>query len=178
MQEIRIKVDTNEKVVTLIEDYNIVERYIIKNQDNIEGNIYIGIIKNIVPGIKAAFIDIGKEKNAFIHFEDLNKINEEIKLNKKILVQVQKNPIKQKGAKLTANIKLTGRQIVLMPKTNFITISRKIEDEAQKQRLKELVEKYIPTGFGAIIRTSCISATEEEISQDIQRLVNRLIIIQ
>lgn len=173
MQEIRIKVDTNEKVATLIEDYKIVERYIIKNQDNIEGNIYIGIIKNIVPGIKAAFVDIGKEKNAFIHFEDLYKINEEIKLNKKMLVQVQKNPIKQKGAKLTANIKLTGRQIVLMPKTNFITISRKIEDEAQKQRLKELVEKYIPNGFGAIIRTSCISATEEEISQDIQRLVNR-----
>lgn len=173
MQEIRIKVDTNEKVVTLIEDYNIVERYIIKNQDNIEGNIYIGSIKNIVPGIKAAFVDIGKEKNAFIHFEDLYKINEEIKLNKKILVQVQKNPIKQKGAKLTANIKLTGRQIVLMTKTNFITISRKIEDEDQKQRLKEIVEKHIPNGFGAIIRTSCISATEEEISQDIQRLVNR-----
>ena len=173
MQEIRIKVDTNEKVVTLIEDYNIVERYIIKNQDNIEGNIYSGIIKNIVPGIKAAFIDIGKEKNAFIHFEDLNKINEEIKLNKKILVQVQKNPIKQKGAKLTANIKLTGRQIVLMPKTNFITISRKIEDEDQKQRLKEIVEKHIPNGFGAIIRTSCISATEEEICDDIQRLLNR-----
>lgn len=173
MQEIRIKVDTNEKVATLIEDYNIVERYIIKNQNNIEGNIYIGSIKNIVPGIKAAFVDIGKEKNAFIHFEDLYKINEEIKLNKKILVQVQKNPIKQKGAKLTANIKLTGRQIVLMPKTNFITISRKIEDEDQKQRLKEIVEKHIPNGFGAIIRTSCISATEEEISQDIQRLVNR-----
>ena len=173
MQEIRIKVDTNEKVATLIEDYKIVERYIIKNQDNIEGNIYSGIIKNIVPGIKAAFIDIGKEKNAFIHFEDLNKINEEIKLNKKILVQVQKNPIKQKGAKLTANIKLTGRQIVLMPKTNFITISRKIEDEDQKQRLKEIVEKHIPNGFGAIIRTSCISATEEEICDDIQRLLNR-----
>ena len=173
MQEIRIKVDTNEKVATLIEDYKIVERYIIKNQDNIEGNIYSGIIKNIVPGIKAAFIDIGKEKNAFIHFEDLYKINEEIKLNKKILVQVQKNPIKQKGAKLTANIKLTGRQIVLMPKTNFITISRKIEDEDQKQRLKEIVEKHIPNGFGAIIRTRCISATEEEICDDIQRLLNR-----
>lgn len=173
MQEIRIKVDTNEKVATLIEDYNIVERYIIKNQNNIEGNIYIGSIKNIVPGIKAAFVDIGKEKNAFIHFEDLYKINEEIKLNKKILVQVQKNPIKQKGAKLTANIKLTGRQIVLMPKINFITISRKIEDEDQKQRLKEIVEKHIPNGFGAIIRTSCISATEEEICDDIQRLLNR-----
>lgn len=173
MQEVRIKVDTNEKVATLIEDYNIVERYIIKHQENIEGNIYSGIVKNIVPGIKAAFVDIGKEKNAFIHFEDLYKINEEIKLNKKILVQVQKNPIKQKGAKLTANIKLTGRQIVLMPKTNFITISRKIEDEAQKQRLKEIVEKHIPSGFGAIIRTNCISATEEEICDDIQRLLNR-----
>ena len=173
MQEIRIKVDTNEKIATLIEDYNIVERYIIKNQDNIEGNIYSGIIKNIIPGIKATFVDIGKDKNAFLHFEDMHKINEEIKLNKKILVQVQKNSIKQKGAKLTTNIKLTGRYLVLMPKTNFITTSRKIEDEAQKQKLKELVEKYIPTGFGAIIRTSCISATEEEISQDIQRLVNR-----
>lgn len=173
MQEIRIKVDTNEKIATLIEDYNIVERYIIKNQDNIEGNIYSGIIKNIIPGIKATFVDIGKDKNAFLHFEDMHKINEEIKLNKKILVQVQKNSIKQKGAKLTTNIKLTGRYLVLMSKTNFITTSRKIEDEAQKQKLKELVEKYIPTGFGAIIRTSCISATEEEISQDIQRLVNR-----
>lgn len=173
MQEIRIKVDTNEKIATLIEDYNIVERYIIKNQDNIEGNIYSGIIKNIIPGIKATFVDIGKDKNAFLHFEDMHKINEEIKLNKKILVQVQKNSIKQKGAKLTTNIKLTGRYLVLMPKTNFITTSRKIEDEAQKQKLKELVEKYIPTGFGAIIRTSRISATEEEISQDIQRLVNR-----
>lgn len=112
MQEIRIKVDTNEKIATLIEDYNIVERYIIKNQDNIEGNIYSGIIKNIIPGIKATFVDIGKDKNAFLHFEDMHKINEEIKLNKKILVQVQKNSIKQKGAKLTTNIKLTGRYLV------------------------------------------------------------------
>lgn len=173
MQELRIKVDSNEKVATLIDDYNIVERYIINNQENIEGNIYIGIIKNIVPGIKAAFVDIGKDKNAFIHFEDIYKINEEIKLNKKILVQVHKNPIKQKGAKLTANIKLTGRQIVLMPKTNFITVSRKITDEEKKKELKQIVEDNIPKGFGAIIRTNCISSTEEEIKQDIQRLLKR-----
>ena len=173
MQELRIKVDSNEKVATLIDDYNIVERYIINNQENIEGNIYIGIIKNIVPGIKAAFVDIGKDKNAFIHFEDIYRINEEIKLNKKILVQVHKNPIKQKGAKLTANIKLTGRQIVLMPKTNFITVSRKITDEEKKEELKQIVEDNIPKGFGAIIRTNCISSTEEEIKQDIQRLLKR-----
>lgn len=173
MQELRIKVDSNEKIATLIEDYNIVERYIVNNQENIEGNVYIGIIKNIVPGIKAAFVDIGKEKNAFIHFEDIYKINEDIKLNKKILVQVQKNPIKQKGAKLTANIKLTGRQIVLMPKTDFITVSRKITDEEKKKELKHIVENNIPKGYGAIIRTNCISSTEEEIKEDIQRLLKR-----
>lgn len=173
MQEIRIKVDTNKKIVALIEDYAVAERYLIDGKENIEDNIYIGLIKNIVPGIKAAFVDIGKEKNAFIHFEDLYKINDVLKLNQRILVQVKKNPTGQKGAKLSTNIKLTGRQIVLMPKTNFITTSRKIEDETEKQRLKELVNKYIPEGFGAIIRTSCISATEEEICQDIQRLVNR-----
>ncbi len=173
MQELRIKVDSNEKIATLIEDYNIVERYIVNNQENIEGNVYSGIIKNIVPGIKAAFVDIGKEKNAFIHFEDIYKINEDIKLNKKILVQVQKNPIKQKGAKLTANIKLTGRQIVLMPKTDFITVSRKITDEEKKKELKHIVENNIPKGYGAIIRTNCISSTEEEIKEDIQRLLKR-----
>ena len=171
MQEIRIKVDTNEKVATLINDYNVVEKYIINNQESLEGNIYIGIIKNIVPGIKAAFVDIGKDKNAFIHFEDLYKINNEVKINQKILVQVQKNPIKQKGAKLTTNIKLTGRQIVLMPRTNFITISRKITDEKIKERLKAIVEEYLPSSLGAIIRTSCVSATEEELKEDIQRLV-------
>ncbi len=173
MREIRIKVDNNEKVATLIENYNIVERYIINSQENLEGNIYVGVIKNIIPGIKAAFVDIGKNKNAFIHFDDIYKIDEEIKLNKKILVQVQKNPIKQKGAKLTTNIKLTGRQIVLMPRTSFITSSRKIEDDAKKQELKKIVEKYIPSNVGAIIRTSCTSATEEEIKQDIQRLLQR-----
>lgn len=173
MKEIRIKINTNEKVVILIEDYNIAEKYIINNQDNIEGNIYIGIIKNLVPGIKAAFVDIGKEKNAFIHFEDIEKIKENIKVNKKILVQVQKNPIKQKGAKLTTNIKLTGRQIVLMPKTDFITVSRKITDEEKKKELKNIVEKNIPKGYGAIIRTSCIPVSEKEIIEDIQRLVKR-----
>lgn len=173
MKEIRIKINTNEKVVILIEDYNIAEKYIINNQDNIEGNIYIGIIKNLVPGIKAAFVDIGKEKNAFIHFEDIEKIKENIKVNKKILVQVQKNPIKQKGARLTTNIKLTGRQIVLMPKTDFITVSRKITDEEKKKELKNIVEKNIPKGYGAIIRTSCISVSEKEIIEDIQRLVKR-----
>lgn len=172
MQELRIKVDANEKTVILLNDYKIVEQYTI-DKENIEGNIYLGVIKNIVPGLKATFVDIGKSKNAFIHFEDLGKTKDEIKLNETILVQVQKNAVKQKGAKLTSNIKLIGRQIVLMPKTDFISVSRKIEDEQKREKLKEIVKKYLPQNCGAIIRTNCTLATEEEIKQDIKILIKR-----
>lgn len=172
MQELRIKVDANEKTVILLNNYKIVEQYTI-DKENIEGNIYLGVIKNIVPGLKATFVDIGKSKNAFIHFEDLGKTKYEIKLNETILVQVQKNAVKQKGAKLTTNIKLTGRQIVLMPQTDFISVSRKIEDEQKREELKEIAKKYLPKNCGAIIRTNCILATEEEIKQDIKMLINR-----
>ena len=171
MQELRIKVDTNEKIITLIYDYKVVEKYIETADESIEGNIYIGVVKNIIPGIKAAFVDIGQEKNAFIHFEDIYKTNNEIKLNEKILVQVQKDEINQKGAKLTTNIKLTGRQIVLLPTTDIITVSRKIENEKVKEKLIEIVAENLPKGVGAIIRTTASKATKTEIIDDIQRLV-------
>lgn len=171
MQELRIKVDTNEKIITLIDDYKVVEKYIETADESIEGNIYIGVVKNIIPGIKAAFVDIGQEKNAFIHFEDIYKTNNEIKLNEKILVQVQKDEINQKGAKLTTNIKLTGRQIVLLPTTDIITVSRKIENEKVKEKLIEIVAENLPKGVGAIIRTTASKATKTEIVGDIQRLV-------
>ncbi len=171
MQELRIKVDTNEKIITLIDDYKVVEKYIETADESIEGNIYIGVVKNIIPGIKAAFVDIGQEKNAFIHFEDIYKTNNEIKLNEKILVQVQKDEINQKGAKLTTNIKLTGRQIVLLPTTDIITVSRKIENEKVKEKLIEIVAENLPKGVGAIIRTTASKATKTEIIDDIQRLV-------
>ena len=171
MQELRIKVDTNEKKITLIDDYKVVEKYIEPADESIEGNIYIGVVKNIIPGIKAAFVDIGQEKNAFIHFEDIYKTNNEIKLNEKILVQVQKDEINQKGAKLTTNIKLTGRQIVLLPTTDIITVSRKIENEKVKEKLIEIVAENLPKGIGAIIRTTASKATKTEIIDDIQRLV-------
>ena len=169
---IKYKYIRKEKYAILLNDYKIVEQYTI-NKENIEGNIYLGTIKNIIPGLKAVFVDIGKTKNAFIHYEDLGKTKNEIKLNEKILVQVQKNAVKQKGAKLTTNIKLIGRQIVLMPKTDFISVSRKIEDEGKREELKEIVKKYLPINCGAIIRTNCIFANEEEIRQDIQMLTAR-----
>ena len=171
MKELRIKVDTNEKIITLIEDYKLVERYIETSDESIEGNIYIGVVKNIVPGIKAAFVDIGQDKNAFIHFEDIYKTKHEIKINEKLLVQVQKDEINQKGAKLTTNIKLTGRQIVLLPNTELITVSRKIDNDKVKEKLVEIVKENLPKGMGAIIRTTSAKATQSDIVEDIQRLV-------
>ena len=171
MKELRIKVATNEKIITLIEDYKLVERYIETSDESIEGNIYIGVVKNIVPGIKAAFVDIGQDKNAFIHFEDIYKTNHEIKINERLLVQVQKDEVNQKGAKLTTNIKLTGRQIVLLPTTDLITVSRKIENDKVKEKLVEIVKENLPKGMGAIIRTTSAKATQLDIVEDIQRLV-------
>lgn len=173
MKELRIKVDTNEKIITLIEDYKLVERYIETSDESIEGNIYIGIVKNIIPGIKAAFVDIGQDKNAFIHFEDIYKTKHEIKVNEKLLVQVQKDEINQKGAKLTTNIKLTGRQIVLLPNTELITVSRKIDNDKIKEKLVEIVKENLPRGMGAIIRTTSIKATQSDILEDINRLTKK-----
>ena len=173
MKELRIKVDTNEKIITLIEDYKLVERYIETSDESIEGNIYIGVVKNIVPGIKAAFVDIGQDKNAFIHFEDIYKTKHEIKINEKLLVQVQKDEINQKGAKLTTNIKLTGRQIVLLPNTELITVSRKIDNDKVKEKLVEIVKENLPSGMGAIIRTTAAKATQSDILEDIDRLIKK-----
>ena len=174
MQEIRIKVAKDKKTVILIDNYHVVEKYDIDEEKDIDGNIYMGVVKNIIPGINAAFIDIGKEKNAFIHFDDLSEYNKDIKVNSKILVQVQKNQIGEKGAKLTTKIKLTGRYVVLMPTINFITISRKIVDENKKEELKELVENNLKEKIGAIIRTSAEKASKEEIIEDIKRLEKRV----
>ena len=173
MKELRIKVATNEKIITLIEDYKLVERYIETSDESIEGNIYIGVVKNIVPGIKAAFVDIGQDKNAFIHFEDIYKTKHEIKINEKLLVQVQKDEINQKGAKLTTNIKLTGRQIVLLPNTELITVSRKIDNDKVKEKLVEIVKENLPKGMGAIIRTTSAKATQSDIVEDINRLTKK-----
>lgn len=178
MQEIRIKVAKEKGTVILIENYHVVEKYDINSQENIDGNIYMGVVKNIIPGINAAFVDIGKEKNAFIHFDDLSEYSKDIKVNSKILVQVQKNAIGEKGAKLTTKIKLTGRYIVLMPTVSFITTSRKIVDDTKKEELKELVKNNLHEKFGAIIRTSAEKASEEEIIEDIKRLEKRVEIIK
>lgn len=182
MIEILIGTKENNKKIALIENGNLVEYYEQEqNSNRTEGNLYVGIVKDLIKGMQAAFVDIGTEKNGFIHLKDLLpkvdetkeevkndiSINEVTKPNQKILVQVKKDSNIQKGARVSTHINLPGRYIVLMPNTNIITISQKIEDKKEQERLIKLVKENITPGNGAVIRTSA-EKKEKEIIKDIK----------
>ena len=179
--------DNNNKSIALVQNGELIEYYEEANDiGRNEGNIYIGIIKDIVKGMQSAFIDIGTEKNGFIHVKDiLPKIDETkesysdklqieniIKRGQKILVQVKKDSSEKKGARVSTHINLPGKYIALMPNTDIITISQKIEDENERKRLIKLVKENISNGNGAVIRTSAQNKTDE-IIEDIKRLENK-----
>lgn len=183
MKEIIINRQENRRQILLIEDGNLVEKY---NEDEninrIEGNIYIGKVENVIQGMQSAFINIGQEKNTFIHLKDIlpkvdvkDGIQEEIKNIKDvvkpgmpILIQVKKDFIESKGAKVSTHISLNSRYIVFMPNTTIVTISQKIENEQEKIRLTNIVKKYLPNNCGAIIRTLAENQHEEVIKKDIE----------
>lgn len=184
MLELIIKVQKEKKEIILVENGKLVEYYE-QNQDitRNEGNIYIGVVKDIVKGMQSAFVDIGTEKNSFIHLKDaIEKIDETkesidnsidintiLHKNQKILVQVKKDSNKQKGARVSTHINLPSKYIVLMPDTDIITISQKIDDKNEKERLIKLVKQNLKAGNGAVIRTSAINKTEE-IIEDIKTI--------
>ena len=183
MLELMIKRTLENKEIALIEDGKLIEYYIEENKDERkEGNIYIGIVKDIVKGMQAAFVDIGTEKNSFIHLEDImpqvdrkdgikqNKkrdINEIVKRDQKLLVQVKKDSNDKKGARISTHINLPSKYIVLMPNTNIITISQKIEDKKEQERLLKIVKENISEGNGAVIRTSA-EGKDKELIEDIK----------
>lgn len=192
MQELIINRENNKKTICLVNDAELVERYDETNLiKRIEGNIYAGRIEDILPGMQAAFINIGEKKNGLIHFEDiLPKIDITINNNKdansdnkflkdklikgkKILVQVKKDSDNIKGARLTTHISLVGKYLVMMPNTTIVTVSQKIEDKDEKDRLKITIKKILPENIGAIIRTSAISKSEEELQEDFNELLDR-----
>ena len=146
-----------------------------------------GKVQRILPGMQAAFVDIGKSKNVFLHIKDIipkksnetgNKnenyeninIKDYIRVGMKILVQIQKDKCQSKGAKATTHIKLSGRYSVLIPNVDFITTSTKIEDKNEILRLKDIVKNEKPENVGIIIRTSAMYKNEDEILEDIQAL--------
>ena len=189
MIKLIVNKDKNKKTIAAIENGKLVEIYEEyekgQNERN-EGNIYAGIVKDIIPGMQAAFINIGTEKNSFIHVKDVIPqvdekvekvvdvpINEVLKKNQKILVQIQKDSNDKKGARTSTHIKLTGKYVILMPKTNIVTISQKIEDEKEKERLLKIIKEKLPKNTGAILRTAAEQKEEKEIIEDLEQLKNK-----
>ncbi|HHX77974.1 MAG TPA: Rne/Rng family ribonuclease [Firmicutes bacterium] len=167
--------------VAVLEDNTLVEIYMERpvNQ-RVVGNIYCGIVENVLPGMQSAFIDIGQEKNAFLYIDDarVNKaatekqaIEELLRKGDRILVQVVKEPFGSKGARLTRQITLPGRYLVLMPTMDFVGISRRIEDAGERERLKELVEEVKPASMGVIVRTVAEGVELESFRQDMDFLL-------
>ena len=191
MLELFIKRNETQADIALVENGNLIEYYEEKEEDiRNEGNIYIGVVKDIIEGMQSAFVDIGTEKNSFIHLEDIlpkydEKKNENIaktnnkeniknviKKGQKILVQVKKDSNDKKGARISTHINLPSKYIVLMPDTDIITISQKIENKEEQERLINLVRNNVSKNNGAIIRTSA-QGKSEELIQDIKYIENK-----
>lgn len=194
MKEIILNDTKDIRTIALLENGQLVEIYEEdKSKKLLDGNIYCGVVRNILPGMQSAFVDIGERKNAFIHIKDLipkvsdetgNKcekmskydINDYIKPKMRILVQVKKEEEHQKGAKISTNINLPGRYTIIMPGSNFITVSQKIENKDETIRLKKIVsdelKKIAEIDFGVIIRTCAVGVSKEDLENDIHKLVN------
>lgn len=188
MKEILINSQEGKKQILLVEDGKLVEKYIEDDSVlRIEGNIYIGKVENVLQGMQSAFIDIGQHKNTFIHLKDIlpkvditkehyvedKKIKDVVKTGMPILVQVKRNFTEAKGAKVSTHISLNSRFIVFMPNTTIITVSQKITDEAEKNRLTSIATKYLPQNCGAIIRTSAQNQPENVIKNDIEIAIKK-----
>ncbi len=191
MLEIIINKKENKKSIMLVENGILVEKHEEhKNRQRLEGNIYCGIVQDVLEGMKSAFIDIGETRNTFIRLKDLlpkedetkvgskisiedYKINDIIEPSKKILVQVKRDGTEKKGARVSTHINLPGRFVVFMPNSNFITVSQKIENQAEKERLIEIARKFLPENTGAIVRTSAENISEELIKEDLDLLLKK-----
>ncbi|MFZ5639876.1 MAG: Rne/Rng family ribonuclease [Bacillota bacterium] len=190
LKEILVNVREEETRVAVLEDKVVVEIYIERSlNQRLVGNIYKGKVENVLPGMQAAFVDIGLEKNAFLFVEDalppraagdgteeirhehvpLN-ITDVLKEGQELLVQIAKEPIGTKGARVTTHITLPGRFLVLMPNVDYVGISRRIEDEGERERLRETASRIKPPGMGLIVRTIAEGLAEEEFQQDVTLL--------
>lgn len=179
-KEILISSDVFETRVAVLENRETVELYIERAESrSIAGNIYLGRVRDILPGMQAAFIDIGLEKNAFLYVEEVigledverpaRKIEKVLKQGQALLVQVTKEPMGTKGARVTSQVTVPGRFLVLMPFTEFFGTSRRLDDE-ERARLKSIAGEIRPQGVGLIVRTAAEGATEAQLREDMEYL--------
>lgn len=167
--------------IGVLEDGVLAEHFVSKTQqDSLIGNVYLGKVQNVLPSMEAAFVDIGRGRNAVLYAGEVNwdvtgldgaprKIENALKAGDSVLVQVTKDPVGHKGARLTSQVSLPGRYLVYVPGGSMTGISRKLPD-VERQRLKKILKDRLPEDAGVIVRTAAEGASEEELSNDINRL--------
>ena len=167
--------------IAVLEDQVLVEHYVDKGtHQSLVGNVYLGKVQNVLPSMEAAFVDVGKGRNAVLYAGEVNfdasglegeskRIESALKSGQSVLVQVTKDPVGHKGARLTSQVSLPGRYLVYVPGGSMMGISRKLPDK-ERSRLKQILKSVMPEGAGVIVRTAAEGATEEELSRDVARL--------
>ncbi len=171
--------------IAVLEDKVLVEHYVAReSQTSLIGNVYLGRVQNVLPSMEAAFIDIGKGRNAVLYAGEVNwealgannggsrRIEAVLKPGQAVLVQVSKDPVGHKGARLTSQVSLPGRFLVLVPDGTASGISRKLPD-TERNRLKALLKEIVPDTAGVIVRTAAEGASEQELTHDVERLTAR-----
>lgn len=191
MLELIINKEIDKKSIMLVENGILLEKHEEhENHQRLEGNIYCGKVQNVLSGMQSAFIDIGDKRNTFIRLKDIlpkedetksdinnkvikSNIRDLVKTDMKILVQVKRDGTESKGARVSTHINLPGRFVVFMPNSNFVTVSQKIEDDKEKDRLINIVKGILPKDTGAIIRTSSQNLDQELIKKDLESLIKK-----
>ncbi len=177
-RELLISVDVGEQRVAILEDDRVAEVYLERpDRRSIAGNIYLGTVDNVLPGMEAAFVEIGLEKNGFLYVDEIvvpelegkrhgKKITDLIARGQELLVQAVKDPMKTKGARLTTEISLPGRFLVFVPQGEGLGVSRRLDD-AERSRLKEIIKELDTKEGGIIVRTAAEGASAEDIQRDL-----------
>jgi len=181
-REMLVRQTGDRTQIAVLEDKIMVEHYVNRNSNiSYVGNVYLGRVQNVLPSMEAAFVDIGKGRNAVLYAGEVNwdaagiaegqtrKIEHVLKTGQSVLVQVTKDPIGQKGARLTSQISLPGRYLVYVPGGAMSGISRRLPDQ-ERSRLKSILKNLIPEEAGVIVRTASEGASEEELERDVIRL--------
>lgn len=187
--EIVINVGIHETRIAILEDGQVMEILVERPEhERMVGNIYKGVVRSVMPGMQAAFVDIGSQKNAFLHVSDVADVAVDYELEEEgerkrpaiqdllhkgqeVLIQITKEPIDTKGPRATAEIALPGRFLVLLPNDNRIGVSRKIKDWSEKDRLRRVAREVKPENFGVIVRTVAKGKGKDEFESDIKNLL-------
>jgi ribonuclease G len=176
-RELIVSVDVGERTVAVLEDGRVAEVYLERpERRSIAGNIYLGRVDNVLPGMEAAFVEIGLEKNGFLYVDEIvrpelekghgRKIQDLVSRGQTILVQAVKDPMKTKGARLTTQISLPGRFVVFVPQGEGLGVSRRLDDD-ERNRLKDILKRLEVKDGGVIVRTAAEGASEEDIERDL-----------